>query len=103
MNAAIAAVWLAARTEGAPAQLKERAAAFFAATPACGDLVARLSEAGGAALDAAIDGGADRAAALDLLAADALITLALLAAAEHNAATLGTTATALRLRASTAA
>ncbi len=32
-----------------------------------------------AALDAAIDQGADRTAALDLLAADALVTLALLA------------------------
>jgi hypothetical protein len=47
-------------------------------------------------LVAAMSAGSSRACALDLLAADALITLALLAAAERDPATLGATAGAIR-------
>jgi hypothetical protein len=91
-----AAAWFTARTDGAPAQLRDRAASYFAGAATGSDLVRQLSTAGTDALRAATSGGANRAAALDLLAADALITLALLAAAEASPATLGATAASLR-------
>jgi hypothetical protein len=99
MTAAGAEAWFTARTAGAPEALRRRAEQFFgAASPA--DLATRLSDAGYAALGAAMRDGGDRAAALDLLAADALITLALLAGAEGEPISLGRTAAALRIRAS---
>lgn len=89
--------WLAERTEGAPTELRDRVMAWVgAATP--GDSVATtLGLAGMAALDAAIDQGAARTAALDLLAADALVTLALLAQAEQDPRQLGAYARQLRM------
>jgi hypothetical protein len=51
------------------------------------------------ALEAAIHQGADRTVALDLLAADALVTLALLAQAESTPADLGAFAGQLRAQA----
>lgn len=90
------------RTAGAPAVLRARAAEFAAAAVARG--AARpWAAAGEAALDAAIAAGTGRAAALDLLAADALITLALLEAAREDPASLGAVARALRERAAAAA
>lgn len=99
MTASGADPWFAARTAGAPEALRTRAEQFFDAT-APADLATRLSDAGHAALGAAMRDGGDRAAALDLLAADALITLALLAGAEGEPSILGQTAAALRIRAS---
>ena len=91
--------WFVARTTGAPEVLRRRAASFFHQHDAA-QLSTRLSLAGQAALDAAIRGGTGRSAALDLLAADALITLALLAGAERDPAGLGRAASALRVHAS---
>jgi hypothetical protein len=90
--------WFAARTAAAPELLRARAEEYFRQTRAESG-VARLEVAGARALEAAIDAGQNRAAALDLLAADALITLALLAQAEDEPATLGLLARGLRLRA----
>lgn len=90
-------VWFRDRTAGAPEVLRERAAAFHAA--ASGDGATRLANAGVAALAAAIASGTTRAAALDLLAADGLITLALLAESERDPAGLEAAARVLRLAA----
>ncbi len=90
--------WLAERTVAAPEVLRVHAEAYVrGVTDAVG--VPQLAIAGTRALAAAIATGEDRAAALDLLAADALITLALLAQAERDPAELGAVAHALRLRA----
>ena len=87
--------WFAEHTAGAPEALRVRSERFFddAAAP---DLVGRLARAGRAALAEATRDGAARSAALDLLAADALITLALLRAAEDDPGALGRAAAELR-------
>ena len=90
--------WFAARTASAPELLRARAEDYFRRTQDASGR-SRLELAGARALDAAIEAGPNRAAALDLLAADALITLALLAQAEDDAASLGALARGLRLRA----
>jgi hypothetical protein len=69
--------------------------------PAGAQLPERLAEAARRALAGVLDHSGDREAALDLLAADALITLALLACAEVAPETLGDFAAAL-VRASAA-
>lgn len=93
--------WLTAHTAGAPERLRSRVLEHHAA--AAGDgAMARLAAAGDRALRAAMAAGDDRAAALDLLAADALITLALLHAAERTPATLAAEAASLRDRMATA-
>jgi hypothetical protein len=93
--------WLDGRMVGAPQRLAERARAFVdAAGP--GPVSERLALAGQQALVAAERRGRDRAAALDLLAADALITLALLAAAEAAPGRLAEEAARLRVRAAVA-
>jgi hypothetical protein len=90
--------WFAARTAAAPELLRARAADYFRrAQELRGE--SRLELAGARALEAAIEAGQNRAAALDLLAADALITLALLAQAEGEPARLGELARGLRMRA----
>lgn len=71
------------------------------AAPATALLSDRLAEAGRQALAGVLAHPGDRDAALDLLAADALITLALLARAEAAPAELGDFAAAL-VRASAA-
>ncbi len=93
--------WFATRTTGAPDVLRRRAEYFYTQAPS-GDLGSRLATAGGAALAQATRDDAGRAAALDLLAADALITLALLLAAEREPTTLGAVAAELRLQATSA-
>lgn len=90
--------WFTERTAGAPEVLRARAEAFALKAPDASP-VDQLAGAGEAALLDAIRAGKDRAAALDLLAADGLITLALLAQAEQDPAALGPVARALRLRA----
>jgi hypothetical protein len=84
-----------AATEGAPTLLRDRAGHFFAVA-AGGELPARLAVAGRAALAEATRDGGGRAAALDLLAADALITLALLVTAADDPMQLGRMSQALR-------
>jgi hypothetical protein len=73
--------WLDRHTAAAPPALRAR---VFEHALAEGDapLPARLAAAGQAALARVLDHAGDRSVALDLLAADALITLALLAQAE---------------------
>jgi hypothetical protein len=76
--------WLERHTRRAPAVLRDRVAEFArsatGATPA-----SALAAAGHAALNRVLAHPGDRSAALDLLAADALITLALLAQAQAAA------------------
>lgn len=92
--------WFAERTAAAPELLRDRAEEYVRDIVDA-EGVSRLAAAGSWALGAAIATGEDRAAALDLLAADALITLALLAQAERDPAELAAVARALRLRATT--
>jgi len=86
--------WLEAQVAGAPADLVARTLEFARAegpvTPAS------LARAGRSALEAAVRASPDRGAALDLLAADALVTLALAAQTETDPA--GLEAFAARLR-----
>ena len=75
--------WLERRTSHAPPALRTRVMEY--ALDASGDSVsALLAAAGQAALDRVLSHSGDRSAALDLLAADALITLALRARAEES-------------------
>ncbi len=76
--------WLASHTAGAPDALSARVLAWAALTDPGQPMPERLSGAGQAALDAVLHSGRDRSVALDLLAADALVTLALLAQAEND-------------------
>lgn len=87
--------WFAGHTAGAPEALRLRSERFFRQAGVA-ELVPRLAAAGRDALAAATADGAVRAAALDLLAADALITLALLRASEEDPAGFGRAAVALR-------
>lgn len=87
--------WFETHTRGAPELLRRRAADFLQGQEGT-DLVDCLAEAGRVALHEAMRRGRGRDAALDLLAADALITLALLAQAERQPQALGTTARRLR-------
>ncbi len=87
--------WFDAHVAGAPAVLAERARDFL--SHAAGETAAeRCGVAGSAALGAAEAVGTGRSAALDLLAADALITLALLDLADRTPATLAEDAARLR-------
>jgi len=88
--------WFAARSEGAPVALRERAAAFLRGVEDQPDAANRLARAAMDALAAALARPSDRAAALDLLAADALLTLALLRQSESRPAELAGFAGALR-------
>jgi hypothetical protein len=73
--------WLDRHTSQAPAALRDRVKEFALLAPG-GSLAATLASAGHAALARVLSHSGDRSAALDLLAADALITLALQAQAE---------------------
>jgi hypothetical protein len=73
--------WLDQYTSRAPAALRQRVKEYAGSAPA-GSRAASLAAAGQSALDRVLSHPGDRSAALDLLAADALITLALLAQAE---------------------
>lgn len=86
--------WLESQVAGAPADLVRRTLEFARAEgPVTPDSLAR---AGRRALDAAVGASPDRGAALDLLAADALVTLALAAQVETDPADLETFAARLR-------
>ena len=73
--------WLDRHTSQAPAALRARVVEF-AAGASGGNRAATLANAGRAALERVLSHSGDRSAALDLLAADALITLALQAQAQ---------------------
>lgn len=87
--------WLDARTYGAPPVLRSRVLEYVAGGAADSDGGQLLAAAGTAALERVVARPGDRAVALDLLAADGLITLALLWRAEHEPAGLGMMARAL--------
>lgn len=86
--------WLDDRGPTVPAALRERMRDAVAALPverASGDAIPRaLAEAGIACLRAVLRARQGRAVALDLLAADALLTYACEAAAERGPAALDT-------------
>jgi hypothetical protein len=81
--------WLDRHTSRAPAALRARVLEHAATVPADAPLPLALAEAGRAALERVTAHPGDRSVALDLLAADALITLALLAQAQADPARLG--------------
>jgi hypothetical protein len=85
MNAA--ANWLCERVGTAPPELLARMLEAVADAPD-GPVYAMLGEAALSRLRLVLASGGERAAALDLLAADALLTHALAAAAEDGEATL---------------
>ena len=88
--------WLATRLGEGPGPLAERTRRLVDEAAAHLPLPERLATAAARALDSALSVGASRAAALDLLAADALVTLALEAIAEERPADLAAFALALR-------
>lgn len=93
--------WLAEQFAGAPAELVQRATEFVgmeSGPPA----PATLAKAASRALAGALQQPPGRGAALDLLAADALVTLALAAQVEIDPAGLGQFAGQLRAEASQA-
>ena len=74
--------WLERHTRHAPPALRDRVTAY--AAEAGGSSPDALASAGQRALSQVLAHAGDRRVALDLLAADGLITLALLAQAEHS-------------------
>jgi hypothetical protein len=83
------AAWLESRTAKGPPALRARVLEHAAGAPPGGSVADRLALAAERVLAIVEEHPGDRAIALDLLAADALITLALLAQAEAAPATLG--------------
>lgn len=88
--------WFQEESAGAPAALRARAASYLERGAVSEDRAADLAAAAGAALAATLAHPGGRDVALDLLAADALVTLALKAQAERNPADLGRFAAGLR-------
>lgn len=76
-----AAAWIGARDTDSPAELQRHVRSAIAASPET-TVVDTLVSASAACLDSALRLGSDRAAAAELLAADALLTWACEAAAE---------------------
>ena len=91
-----AAEWLAASASGAPADLVARAHDWLARVPGTGVASVDLAGAGREALGAVIASTGGRPVAADLLAADALVTLALEARAAEDPSSLGTFAASIR-------
>jgi len=77
--------WLEQRTARAPEALRRRVADYAGQVSVGSSIAGALAAAGQAALERALEHSGDRSAALDLLAADALVTLALLAQSEQAA------------------
>ena len=69
--------WLEGRVARAPAALRARVIEYAGVVPPGLSIPASLARAGTTALNRALERPGDRSAALDLLAADALVTLAL--------------------------
>ena len=80
--------WVALRTEGAPAALRQRLGEALRAERAAASNADQLAAAAQHLLSEVEEHPGDRGIALDLLTADALITLALLAQAEAAPAAL---------------
>jgi hypothetical protein len=87
--------WLDRHTAAAPPALRSRVREHVLAVPSERPTPAALAAAASRALDSVVTHPGDRSVALDLLAADALITLALLAQAQDAPAELGAFATSL--------
>jgi hypothetical protein len=85
------AAWLGTRTADAPPPLRE-CVREYAGRAHGTDPAQALASAGRQALARATESPGDRSSALDLLAADGLITLALLWTAEHEPARLASVA-----------
>lgn len=83
------ATWYETHSSGAPDALRTRGAEFIARTGTGSGLASRLTEAASLSLASVLRQGRDRSAALDLLTADGLLTLAMLAQAEESPETLG--------------
>jgi hypothetical protein len=81
--------WLDQHTARAPGALRRRVIDYAGAAPPATTIADTLARAAGNALRHVLAAAGDRSVALDLLAADALVTLALLAQAEHAPAELG--------------
>ena len=76
--------WLRERTDGAPERLRTRVLRYAAEVEAMGGPSEVLAAAGVRALEYVTSHSVGREVALDLLAADALVTLALLSVAEED-------------------
>jgi hypothetical protein len=87
--------WLADRTRSAPPALRTRLLEHVAGTVPESGTAEFLARAGSNALERVTGTPGDRSVALDLLAADGLITLALLWCAEHEPASLAALARSL--------
>jgi hypothetical protein len=93
--------WFREHSAGAPTPLRQRAEHYLERRTES-DLSRRLAGAAQAALGAVLAHRGDRSVALDLLAADALVTLALKASALEDPAGLARFAAELRSRHETA-
>jgi hypothetical protein len=87
--------WLDSETRRAPAALRARVRSHALTAGTTESIPAALAEAGRNALELIAEHPGDRSVALDLLAADALITLALLAQAQDAPERLADFAAAL--------
>ncbi len=76
--------WLIERTDGAPERLRTRVLHYVALVEATSFHSSDLASAGAQALEYVTSHSVGREVALDLLAADALVTLALLSVAEQD-------------------
>ena len=90
--------WLDRHTAAAPEALRRRVFEHVALAPAGGGDVALLAAAAQGALDRVVARPGDRSVALDLLAADGLITLALLRQSQLDPAGLAAFARGLTER-----
>ncbi|MBX3147092.1 MAG: hypothetical protein KF785_10020 [Gemmatimonadales bacterium] len=95
MAAQLSQAWLDAQLAGAPEELVARTREFIRGQGGAVTAEA-LARAGDAALATAMAESSDRTAALDLLAADALVTLALAAQTDADPDTLRAFAARLR-------
>lgn len=91
-----AAAWLERSSAAAPPALRDRAARYLEAAAPDPDPATHLAAAGLAALEATLRSAGERPAALDLLAADALVTLALLVKARTDPGQLASFAARIR-------
>jgi len=89
------AAWLDRHTAAAPAALRGRVREHALSGATDGPVAEVLARSGSRALEGVVAHPGDRSVALDLLAADALITLALLAQAQTCPAELDAFATSL--------
>lgn len=87
--------WLDRHTEHAPAELQARVREYALMARPAEPLPFALAAAGRTALERVVAHPGDRSVALDLLAADALITLALLAQAQRAPGELAAFATSV--------